>query len=30
LILTFDAERKGVTADDIVSAVVKDVREDAP
>jgi MoxR-like ATPase len=30
LILTFDAERNGVTADDIVSAVVKDVREDAP
>ena len=30
LILTFDAERNGVTADDIVSAVVGDVREDAP
>jgi MoxR-like ATPase len=30
LILTFDAERNGVTADDIVSAVVKGVREDAP
>ena len=29
LILTFDAERNGVTADDIVSAVVKGVREDA-
>jgi MoxR-like ATPase len=30
LILTFDAERNGVTADDIVSAVIKGVREDAP
>jgi MoxR-like ATPase len=29
LILTFDAERNGVTADDIVSAVVRGVREDA-
>jgi MoxR-like ATPase len=30
LILTFDAERNGVSADDIVSAVIKGVREDAP
>jgi MoxR-like ATPase len=30
LILTFDAERNGVTADNIVSAIVRDVREDAP
>ena len=30
LILTFDAERNGVTADDIVSAVLEGVREDAP
>jgi MoxR-like ATPase len=30
LILTFDAERNGVTADEIVGAVVRDVREDAP
>jgi MoxR-like ATPase len=30
LILTFDAERNAVTADDIVSAIVKGVREDAP
>jgi MoxR-like ATPase len=30
LILTFDAERNGVTADDIVSDVVEGVREDAP
>ena len=29
LILTFDAERNGVTADDIVTAVVRDVPEDA-
>jgi MoxR-like ATPase len=29
LILTFDAERNGVTADDVVAAVVRDVREDA-
>jgi MoxR-like ATPase len=29
LILTFDAERNGVSADDIVTAVVKGVREDA-
>ena len=30
LILTFDAERNGVTADEIVREVVRDVREDAP
>ena len=30
LVLTFDAERNGVTADEIVSAVVRGVREDAP
>ncbi len=30
LILTFDAERNGVTADDIVAEVVRDLREDAP
>jgi MoxR-like ATPase len=30
LILTFDAERNGVTADDILAAVVEGVREDAP
>jgi MoxR-like ATPase len=29
LILTFDAERNGVTADDIVTAMVRDVPEDA-
>jgi MoxR-like ATPase len=29
LILTFDAERNGVTADDIVTAIVRDVPEDA-
>ncbi|HET6174048.1 MAG TPA: MoxR family ATPase [Gaiellales bacterium] len=30
LILTFDAERNGVTADDIVNAVIRSVPEDAP
>ena len=30
LILTFDAERNGVTADEIVREVVRGVREDAP
>jgi MoxR-like ATPase len=29
LILTFDAERNGVSTDDIVSAVVREVPEDA-
>jgi MoxR-like ATPase len=30
LILSFDAERSGLTADDIITAVLRDVREDAP